>query len=521
MPSRARRTSDYLRDRLAPELADLGAQLGARVGASAARLGRLLGQVGDLVDDLAADSAAVAREAERLRDIALGHGATARDAVRAAPRFGRIVREALLLVAAYRLHHATRGPGAELLGENAVDVARERLHREGARRLYDLCVDLRGGVLKLGQLASTRIDLLPAAYARELGRLQDRVPPVPASAIEASIEASLGAPIGERFAEFEAEPLAAASLAQVHAARLPDGTRVAVKTLVPGIEEVVETDLAALRVVAPALREVWPRLDFETVARELARSLREELDLETEAANAERFATEAAGDAGVIVPRIHRECASRRVLTLERIEGVRLLDWLDACDGRGEAGGAERDRLLEILVRTTSTQILVRGFFHGDPHPGNFLVVEAEGGPQLAILDFGCVQELAPERRRAWAQLVLAGVARDVPRVMALLTELGFASRGEPEAIAQFAARLVEAVGPGGALAPGSRDDEARLRTALELLHDSPIVAIPPDAVLLGRVLASLGGVLVRYRPRFDLLGLVVPDLLRAAAGDA
>jgi hypothetical protein len=223
MPSRARRTSDYLRDQLGPDLAGLGAEIGARVGASAARLGRLLGQLGDLVDDLADDSAAVAREAERLRDVAFAHGGAARDAVRAAPRFGRIVSEALLLVAAYRLHRAARGPGAELLGEQAVDTARERLHREGARRLYDLCVDLRGGVLKLGQLASARIDLLPPAYARELGRLQDRVPPVPTPLIEASIEEALGAPIGERFSDFSSEPLAAASLAQVHAARLRDG----------------------------------------------------------------------------------------------------------------------------------------------------------------------------------------------------------------------------------------------------------------------------------------------------------
>lgn len=523
MQGRARRTSDYLRDRLGPDLANLGARLGARlgvrVGDSAALLGRLLGQVGDLVDDLAADSAAVVREAERLRDLVAAQSATVRDAARAAPRFGRIVSEGLLLGAAYRLHGVTRGPGADLLGARAVDAARERLHREGARRLHDLCVDLRGGVLKLGQIASARIDLLPAAYVHELGRLQDRVPPVPASLIEASIEESLGSPIRERFAEVCSEPLAAASLAQVHAGRLSDGTRVAIKVLVPGIEEVVEADLAALRVLVPALREVWPGLALESVSRELARSLRAELDLDAEAVNAERFAADI--DPGVVVPRPHRAFSSKRVLTLDRVDGARLPDWLEACDERGEAGIAERGRLLEILVRTTSAQILRRGFFHGDPHPGNFLVVEGDGGARLAILDFGCVHELPRARRRAWARLVLAGVARDVPRVLALLEELGFESRGAPDALARFADRLVEAVGPGGALAPGSTDAAARLRIALELLHDSPIATIPPDAVLLGRVMASLGGLLVRYRPHVDLLGLVVPDLLRAAADEA
>jgi ubiquinone biosynthesis protein len=517
MPSHARRTGDYFRERLGPDLASLGAELGARVGESAARLGRLLGHLGDLVDDLAADSADVAREAERLGAAALERSAGLRDAVRVAPRFARIVGDAFLLVAAYRLHDAARRPGEEILGERAVDAARERLDREGALRLHRLCVDLRGGVLKLGQLASARIDLLPPAYTRALGRLQDRVPPLPRGEIEAAIEEGLAAPLRTHFAQLDPEPLAAASLAQVHAGRLLDGTSVAVKVLVPGIEDVIETDLAALRVVAPALREIWPRADVATIARELGRSLRAELDLEEEARSAARFAVESANDAGVIVPRVHPAHSSRRVLTLERIDGVRLPDWLEGCGARGETGLAERDQLLEILVRSTSAQILTRGFFHADPHPGNFLVVEGDGAPRLAILDFGCVQELAPARRRAWARLVLAGVSRDVPKVVELLGELGFQTRDEEDALATFAARLVEAVGPGGALAPGSTDADARLRTLVELLHDSPIVSIPPDAVLLGRVLASLGGVIVAYRPRFDLLGIVVPDLLRAA----
>jgi ubiquinone biosynthesis protein len=496
----------------------LGADLGAALGASAARLGGLLAQLADLVDDIAADSAAVLREAEGLHAAAMERSAALRDTVRAAPRFGRVVSDAVLLVAAYRLHAATRGPGAEILGDGAVDAARERLHREGARRLHGLCADLRGGVLKLGQLASSRIDLLPAAYARELGRLQDRVPPLETRLIEASIEEALGLPLAECFGSFDDQPMAAASLAQVHGAELPDGTRVAVKVLVPGIEEIVETDIAALRAVAPAIRELWPRADVDTLTRELARSLREELDLESEASHAERFARECADDPGVRVPRVHREASARRVLTLQRIDGVRLPDWLEACDARGAEGLAERDQLLETLVRTTSAQILARGFFHADPHPGNFLVVEGNDGAELAILDFGCVQELSPSRRRAYAQLVLAGVARDVPRVLALLQELDFHAAGEDGAVAAFAARLVEAVGPGGVLAPGSSDTEVRLRTLLELLHDSPVVRIPADAVLLGRVLASLGGLIVRYRPRFDLLGVVLPQLLRAAA---
>lgn len=518
MTNRARRASDFLRNRLGADLADLGAEIGGLVGASAARLALLLERAGDLVDDLAADSAAVAREAERLREVVIGRSASARDALRAAPRFARIVREALLLVAAYRLHRAARRPGSDLLGDAAVAAARERLDREGARRIRRLCEDLRGGVLKLGQLASTRPDLLPPPYVDELGKLQDRVPPAPPAQIAASIEESLGAALDARFAAFSTDPIAAASLSQVHAARLLDGAPVAVKVLVPGIEEIVEGDLAALRVVAPALREAWPRLDVEPFAQELTRSLRIELDLDAEAANAERFASESARDEGVIVPRVHHELSSRRLLVLERIEGKRLPDWLDACNERGDAGRADRDRLLSILVRTTSAQILARGFFHGDPHPGNFLVVDGESGPLLAILDFGCVQEIAPEGRRAWAQLVLAGVSRDVARAIALLEDLGFESRGGADDLRRFSAKLLDAVGPGGPLTTRAEDASARLRALLELLSEGPAVRVPADAVLLGRVIASLGGLIARHRPGIDLLGLVLPDLLRAAA---
>ncbi|CAG1006039.1 aarF domain-containing kinase [Myxococcaceae bacterium] len=513
---RKRRTTDYLRERLGPDIEELGTEIGARIGASAALLGRFVGRIGRMVDELATDSISVASEAARLREAALERGRSLRGVVRAAPRASRIIGEAALLVAAYRIHEVTRGPGAELLGEAAADSARARLDREGARRLYDLCVDLRGGVLKLGQLASSRIDLLPPVYAEELGRLQDRVPPVPAEAIEAEVEAALGAPIDALFESFDREPLAAASLAQVHGAVLPGGERVALKVLVPGIEDVIETDIAALRAVAPALREVWPRVDLETLLGELARSLRAELDLAGEAESALRFARESAADDGIRVPRVHFERSASRVLCLERIDGARLPDWLEACEARGEPGLADRDRILEVLARSTAAQILERGFVHADPHPGNFLVVETSRGPELAVLDFGAVLEIAPQRRRAWASAVLAGAARDVPRTLEELDELGFTAEGDPRALEAFAERLVSALAPGGALAPGSGDPEARLRTLLELLHESPIVRIPTDAVLLGRVMAALGGLFSRYRPRFDLLSCIVPTLLRA-----
>ena len=168
-------------------------------------------------------------------------------------------------------------PDAELEGQQGLlDQAREglvgeppagleRLHRRSARRLRVLCEELRGGVLKLGQFASTRMDLLPDAYVEELSKLQDRVPPVATAEVTARMDRELGPDWRHRFGSFECAPLAAASLAQVHGATLTDGTPVAVKLLVPGIEDVVEADLAAMRILVPTLADLLPRVDLTTL----------------------------------------------------------------------------------------------------------------------------------------------------------------------------------------------------------------------------------------------------------------
>jgi ubiquinone biosynthesis protein len=463
------------------------------VGASLDLVTHVLTHVDKLVADVTADSREVAAESQALYAQAMTHAESVREAVRAAPRFTRVIGEVARLVALYRL----RGRSAQL-------------DRESAERLYRLCVELRGGVLKVGQFASSRMDLLPAPYVEALSRLQDRVPPVPTEAIVARIEEELGRPLAEIFASFERTPIAAASLAQVHAAVLTDGTPVAVKVQIPGIESILEIDLAALRVIAGLLGDVRPRFDLETTVAELSRAVRKELDYETEADHAAAFAAGFAGDRDVVVPRVHRELSTSRVLVLEHLDGERITDWLDACEARGAQGARERDQLLATLVRAYCAQVLKQGRFQADAHPGNFLVLP---GPRLALVDFGCVQVLTPEARRAYAGLAGAILARDSARMANLFAAMGFATRsGDDGSLHELADMVLGAFRPGADL--GLLDPRAHIERVLSIARDNPVVHIPQEFVLLGRVLASLGGLLLRYRPRLDLFALIGPYLL-------
>ncbi|MBX3025169.1 AarF/ABC1/UbiB kinase family protein [bacterium] len=496
MANPGRRTSDHAADAVDAAAAVLAAAAGL--------IDNLLARVDRLVAEASRDARAVAADAAELWDAVAAGAQGVSHAARGAPRFARVAGEMLRLVAAYRWH-AVSGAG---------DLA--SLHQRHAERLYALCVELRGGVLKLGQFASSRMDLLPDAYVAALSRLQDRVPAAPLDAILERLAEEHGGDL-DRFASFEPQPLAAASLAQVHAATLADGTPVVVKIQLPGIARLVEVDLAALQLVAPALRDQVPSLDLETFAAELSRAVRAELDYRAEAVHAAAFAAAFAADDDLVVPRVHAACSTDRVLVLERIEGARLTDYLDACAARGTAGAADRDRLFAILIRCVCAQVLEHGLLHADPHPGNFLVVDGPDGPRLALLDFGCVQPYAPARRRAYAGLGLAVLSGDPLRMAEHFAAMGFRSRsGDDAALRAFADLLLQAfrVDTADPLA-GLRPEDALARI-LRLTRDNPIVAVPPDFVLLGRVFATLGGLLVRYRPRVNLFQILLPYLLRA-----
>jgi ubiquinone biosynthesis protein len=480
------------------------ARAGQTVQASLDLVVHLLGNVERLVSGVTRDSAEVACEAERFAAMAQEQAAGLHRTIAAAPRFARIISEAARIVALYRLHAArTRTQLPE-----AAARSRSALHRDCARRLYQLCVELRGAVLKLGQFLSARPDLLPPEYIEELAALQDRVPPIPTEEIRARLEEELGRPVGELFAEFEDEPVAAASLAQVHGARLPDGTRVVVKVQLPGLERLIEIDLAALRIVASLLADLWPQLDWPTLTAELSRSVSHELDFRAEAQAASSFRAAFADDPRVVVPAVFGELSAVRVLTLERLDGQRLTDFLEG------AAAADRDTVLTLLVGSYLRQMLGLGHFQADPHPGNFLVLP---GPRLALLDFGAATELTSARRQGYQSLCLAFMAGDRARLGALLGELGFEARGgDPEALLEVAELLLEKLRPGVILAGAGLDPQAEMKRALALLRGRASFRVPADFVLIGRVFATLAGLLFRYRPGVPLYPLLAGALASA-----
>lgn len=273
--------------------------------------------------------------------------------------------------------------------------------------------------VKLGQILSTRPDLMPRDVAAQLTLLQEHVPPVAWSGIEARLEQELGARLGHAFAYIDTTPLAAASIAQVHAAELRSGERVVLKVQRPGALRLVDLDLQVLHRLAriAGRRSELQGYDLVELVDQFGRTIRDELDFTLELRSLSRFAANARTEAGVLTPRPYPELSTGTVLTLERIDGLRIDDarthHLPAAQGPAVAR-----RLARLLFRSA----LVHGLFHADPHPGNFRITAAG---ELAVLDFGMMGYLTTRQREQFLELVLAVVDKDAERVTERLMDLG------------------------------------------------------------------------------------------------
>ncbi|WP_049570578.1 AarF/ABC1/UbiB kinase family protein [Nocardiopsis sp. SBT366] len=384
---------------------------------------------------------------------------------------------------------ARHGLGGYVLGrrEGIDDTSvQRRLARSLVRSMEEAGVVF----VKLGQVLATRRDLLPPVFVEELGRLHSEVAKVPFQRIRECVEGELGRPLEEVFAAFDPEPLAAASIAQAHPARLHGGEEVVVKVQRPGIVPVVRRDLDIIRRLARRFDEYtdWgPAIGVLDLADRFAGALLEELDFEVEAANIAAVA-DATGGSEVRIPRVYEAYTGRRVLVMERLHGTQV--------GGGDLSAEEAERIARVLLDCLLEQVLMSGIFHADPHPGNILVLDGGG---VGLLDYGSVGRLDARTREALQMMLLAIDRGDAVLLTDTLLDV-VDDPGEIDAerlrrsLGQFMARYLH----------GSTTASMRMFTELLMLVTRFGLVLPAELAGVFRALATLEGTLVHLSPGFD-----------------
>ncbi len=378
----------------------------------------------------------------------------------------------------------------------------ERVHARAAATIHALGVHLAGLFVKVCQIIGARSDVFPRPFIEKLSRFHDRAPSRPFDRLRPLIEAELGRPVEDVFDHVEPEPLAAASLAQVHRARLRDGRIVALKVQYPEIRRIAPVDIASLRRVARVVALLQKRLDLRSIVEEIAKFVALELDFRREAESTLRVAGKFGESADVRVPALESDLCADRILVLEFLDGIQVTD-VD----RLRRADHDLVQVAQRIGRIYAEMLFEHGFFHGDPHPGNLLVL-ADG--RIGLLDYGLAKELPPGFADGVARMLGCALGGDAPGALAAAAGLGFdVQSATPESVTALVKVLL-----------GERMEG---KNVLDVVADSPVTRVPPDFGLVFRTLILLNGVSHSLAPGQRIVQAEMAKALfaRAARGAA
>jgi ubiquinone biosynthesis protein len=357
--------------------------------------------------------------------------------------------------------------------------------------------------VKLGQFASTRSDLFPQEIIQELEKLQDHVPPFSFSEVQSIIEQELGGPLDIFYAQFDEHPLAAASIGQVHYATLHSGEAVAVKVQRPSIRTMIETDLEILSELAELAqhRLKWAaRFQVGEIVQEFSKAMHMELDYTIEGRNAERIGRQFISDPHIIIPKVYWPYTTKKVLTMEYVQGIKVNELHEL-----DVQGLNRQALAERMVQALLHQIFIEGFFHGDPHPGNILVLPDE---KVVFLDFGMVGRLTSEMKDHFVSLVIALMRQSTEGVINAVTEMGVV----PEEVNMHQLTLdVDQLRDKYYDVPLSQVSIGEAVNDLFAVAYRHHIKIPAELTLLGKALLTIEGVALQLDPELSIVKVAEP----------
>ncbi|NRA01248.1 MAG: AarF/ABC1/UbiB kinase family protein [Myxococcales bacterium] len=416
----------------------------------------------------------------------------------------RVVRSALIGYAAGSVWLRYKGPSwldrIARRDPKARDLS--AIHQKNADQIYRTATRLRGLLIKMCQVIGTRSDVFPPAYVKTLSQAHDRLPPREFEEIRCVVEEDLGKPLDAVFSEFETRPVAAASLAQVHRARLLDGREVAVKVQYPDIEHIVKTDLSSVRRICriyerfdPQPMELLPLLD------EMNQHLALELDFCREVESGDRIRKLFEDNPAVVIPEFYKEWCTGRVITMEFVSGIKVTD-IEALD----EAGIDHRRVVQGLMGIYTRKIMAFGFFQADPHPGNIFI---QPGPRFVLVDFGLAKELPEGFGLGLFELMFSMMTFNDQSMIRAFDELGFETKtGDKSTYVEIARRMIdrsESRRFEGEFTEGMTDE------LFEAIRENPIVQVPIDFVLVARAFALLSGIAHTLGHRANVLESMAP----------